>query len=168
MVGGPRYRPAHRGRAGVAAALAQDQGGSLAKYPFLSDEWVSAARQLRAEYADRASPVGLTVRMNQIVRNVPFGDGTINAHLDTSSGLLDIDLGHLDTPDVTITVDYDLARSLLVDHDPTSAMQAFMSGRIKVDGDIGKLLGTQGTGIFGTSGDPAAAEMAQRLLDITE
>jgi SCP-2 sterol transfer family len=140
----------------------------LAKYPFLSDEWVAAARQLRAEYADRASPVGVTVRMNQIVRNVPFGEGTIHAHLDTSSGLLDIDLGHLNVPDVTITVDYDVARSLLVDHDPAAAMQAFMSGRIKVDGDIAKLLGSQGGGVFGPAGDPVAAEMAQRLLDITE
>jgi SCP-2 sterol transfer family len=140
----------------------------LAKYPFLSTEWVDAARAVRAEFTDRAVPVSVSVRMNQIVRNVPFGEGTINAHLDTSSGLLEIDLGHLESPDVTITVDWDVARSLLVERDPAAAMQAFMSGRIRVDGDIGKLLGMQGGGAFGAAGDPVAAEVAQRLLDITE
>ncbi|MBO0748446.1 MAG: hypothetical protein J2O47_08840, partial [Acidimicrobiaceae bacterium] len=79
----------------------------MAKYAFLSDEWVAAARALRAEYAQRPHSLPVSVRMNQIVRNVPFGEGAINAHLDTSSGLLDIDLGHLDDPDVTITLDYD-------------------------------------------------------------
>jgi putative sterol carrier protein len=140
----------------------------LAKYAFLSDEWMAAARAMRAEYAERAKPLPVSIRMNQIVRNVPFGEGTINAHLDTSSGLLDIDLGHLDTADVTITVDYDVARALLVDRDPAAAMQAFMSGRIKVDGDIAKLIALQAPGSFNPAADPAGAEMAQRLLDMTE
>lgn len=140
----------------------------MAKYPFLSDDWVAAARRIRAEYEDRAGTVGVAVRMNQVVRDVPFGEGTINAHVDTSSGLIDIDLGHLEAPDVTVTMDYALARSLLVDHDPAAAMQAFMSGRIRIDGDISKLLGSQGAGFFGAGADQVAGEMAQRLLDITE
>jgi SCP-2 sterol transfer family len=140
----------------------------LAKYPFLSPEWVAAARAVRAEFADQAAPVAMSVRMNQIVRNVPFGEGTIDAHLDTSSGLIEIDLGHLESPDVTITVDWDVARALLVERDAAAAMQAFMSGRIKVDGDIGKLLGIQGGGALGMAGNPVAGEVAQRLLDITE
>ena len=140
----------------------------MAKYPFLSDEWVAAARDLRAEYAGQAHSLPVSVRMNQIIRNVPFGEGTINAHLDTSSGLLEIDLGHLESPDVTITVDYDVARSLIIEKDPAAAMQAFMSGRIKVDGDIAKLLGGLATSTLGPVNDPEAAEMAERLLDMTE
>ncbi len=144
----------------------------MAKYPFLSTEWVAAARAVHAEFADQAVPLTVAVRMNQIVRNVPFGEGTINAHVDTSSGLLEIDLGHLESPDVTITVDWDVARSLLVERDAAAAMQAFMGGRIKVDGDIGKLLGLQGGGVFTTgdagAGGSAASEVARRLLDITE
>ncbi|MCL2394606.1 MAG: SCP2 sterol-binding domain-containing protein [Acidimicrobiaceae bacterium] len=144
----------------------------MAKYAFLSDEWVAAARALRAEYAERAHSLPVAVRVNQIVRNAPFGEGTINAHVDTTSGLLDIDLGHLEDPDVTITLDYDVARALLVERDPAAAMQAFMSGRIKVDGDIAKLLALQAPGALGPVSDPAAAavaaEMGQRLLDMTE
>lgn len=167
MVGGPRYRPDHHSP-WPSHRQVWERDDLLAKHAFLSAEWVAAARAMRAEYSDRATPVATAVRMNQIVRNVPFGDGTINAHVDTSSGLLDIDLGHLENPDVTITVDYDVARALLVERDPAAAMQAFMSGRIKVDGDIAKLLGLQSPGAFGPSPDPAAAEMAQRLQDLTE
>lgn len=167
MLGGPRYGPVgHLPSCGPLEVGEREP--LLAKYAFLSDEWVAAARALRAEYAEAAQPLPLSVRMNQIVRNVPFGEGTINAHLDTSAGLLDIDLGHLDAPDVTITVDYDVARALLVERDPAAAMQAFMSGRIKVDGDITKLMSLQAPGAVAPVSDPAAAEMAQRLLDLTE
>lgn len=140
----------------------------MTKYAFLSDEWVAEARAIRAEYADRTPPVPVSVRMNQIIRNVPFGPGTIEAHLDTSSGQLDLEVGHLESPDVTITVDYATAKALLVDGDASAAMQAFMSGRIKVDGDIGKLLAMQGSGVMGQGLDPVAGEVAQRLHDITE
>jgi hypothetical protein len=140
----------------------------LTKYAFLSDEWVAEARAIRAEYADRTPAVPVSVRMNQIIRNVPFGPGTIEAHLDTSSGQVDLEVGHLESPDVTITVDYDTAKALLVDGDASAAMQAFMSGRIKVDGDIGKLLAMQGAGVMGQGTDAVAGEVAQRLHDITE
>ena len=42
--------------------------------------------------------------------------------------------------DLTITTDYDTARQLFVEQDPTASMQAFMQGRIKVEGDITRLM----------------------------
>jgi hypothetical protein len=41
-----------------------------------------------------------------------------------------------------------------------------MSGRIKVDGDITKMLALQTAGMAGNT-DPAALELAKRLQDIT-
>jgi putative sterol carrier protein len=41
-------------------------------------------------------------------------------------------------------------------------MQAFMSGKIKVDGDIAKLLALQSI-----TPDPTAAEIASRILAMT-
>ena len=55
-------------------------------YPFLSDEWMSAAKDIRAKYADQASKVTTVIRMNQVITDVPFGDGTVKSYLDTSSG----------------------------------------------------------------------------------
>ena len=101
--------------------------------------------------------------MNQIVTDVPFGEGTINAHMDTSGGDIDFDLGHLDTPDLTVTLDYDTAKAILVDGNPQAGMQAFMAGKIKVQGDMTKLMAMQS----GTP-DPTAQEVAERIKAITE
>ena len=65
-------------------------------YKFLTPEWIDAVKALRDESGGGGS-VPHTVRMNQIVTDVPFGDGTVEAHMDTSSGQLEMDLGHLDS-----------------------------------------------------------------------
>lgn len=141
----------------------------MAKYAFLSDEWLAAARALHAEYEDKVEPLPSSVRLNMTVRSAPYGtDGTIEAHLDTTSGLVAVDLEHLDNPNVTVTIDYDVARTLIVDRDPAAVMGAFMGGRIKVDGDLTKLLSLALPGSAAAVTNPASMEMAQRLLDMTE
>ena len=131
-------------------------------YPFLSDEWIDEARKIREEYRGRLQPLPAKVRMNQVITEVPFGDGSVDASLDTTSGELELELGHLDKPDVTITVDYPTARAIFVEQNPEAAMQAFMSGRIKVQGDITKLLAMQQV-----APDPLALEVAGRVKAIT-
>ena len=81
-------------------------------YPFLSDEWLAEARAIRAEY-DGSGNIDQSIRMNLVVIEVPFGDGTIDAHADTSSGELVLDEGHIDPVDLTVTVGYDIAREIL-------------------------------------------------------
>jgi putative sterol carrier protein len=61
-----------------------------------------------------------------------------------------------------VTVDYETAKAILVDGDTQAAMQAFLSGRIKVDGDIAQLLSLQNTPV-----DPAHQELAMRIREIT-
>jgi hypothetical protein len=140
----------------------------VAKFPFLSDEWVTEARRLRAEYQGQVPAATVVVRMNHVITDVPFGGGRVLSHLDTSSGEPEIDLGHLDSPDLTVTTDYQTARAIFVDANPQAAMNAFMSGRIKVDGDITKLLMTvQSSGAMGVE-DPKAVELVRRLHDMTE
>ena len=138
----------------------------MKQYPFLSDEWVAEARRIRAEFKGKAPEIPVSVRMNQIIRDVPFGDGTIEAHVDTSSGELEMETGHLESPDLTITIGYDTAKAILIDGNAQAAMQAFLGGKIKVDGDITKLLALQSAGLSGNT-DPAAIEMAKRLQAMT-
>jgi hypothetical protein len=131
------------------------------QFPFLSDEWLEAAKSIREGQSGGAAPAH-SVRMNQIITDVPFGEGTINAHMDTSGGDMVMDVGHLDTPDLTVTLDYGTAKAILVDGNPQAGMQAFMAGKIKVQGDMTKLMAmTQGTP------DPAAAEIAAKIKEIT-
>lgn len=138
----------------------------MAQYPFLSDEWIAQTRRIREEHKDQAPPVPIAVRMNQVINEVPFGDGVIHAYVDTSSGVLDIEFGSLERPDLTVTMSYDTAKAILVDGDAAKAMNAFMSGRIKVDGDITKLLALQSAGAGSTSSD-AAAEVVRKIQAIT-
>ena len=138
----------------------------MQQYPFLSDEWLAEARKVRAEFRGRTPDVPVRVRMNQIIEDVPFGGGTIRAHLDTSGGELEIDTGHLESPDLTITIGYGTAKALFVDGDTQGAMQAFLGGRIKVDGDITKLIALQTAGASAAA-DSVGREMAKRLQAMT-
>src|SRR5687768_12410646 len=100
--------------------------------------------------------------MNQVITDVPFGSGSIDAHMDTSGGDVQMDIGHLENPDLTVTLDYATAKAILVDGNPQAGMQAFMAGKIKVQGDMTKLMAMQ----QGTP-DPAAAEIAAKIKAIT-
>jgi putative sterol carrier protein len=135
----------------------------VAKYPFLSDEWMDAAKAIREEYRGKGAPLGHVVKMNQIITDVPFGDGTIEAHMDTSSGEMEMDTGHIEGADVTVTLDYGTAKAIFVDGNPQAGMQAFMSGKIKVAGDMTKLMAMQSG-----AADPVAEELAKKIADITE
>jgi putative sterol carrier protein len=132
------------------------------KFPFLSDEWTSEVKRLHDKVVTEPAGATGSVRMNLILTESPFDKGTIDAHLDTSSGDIVIDTGHLDSADLTVTVDYDTAKAILVDGDAQAAMQAFMSGRIKIDGDVGQLLALQSAPV-----DPVHQELARQIREIT-
>ncbi|MGA0786070.1 MAG: SCP2 sterol-binding domain-containing protein [Ilumatobacteraceae bacterium] len=117
--------------------------GSIVPYPFLSTEWMEAARAIREKYRDQAPKVSVVVRFNQVVTDVPFGDGVVHSHMDTSSGEVVMDLGHLNDVDATLTTDYDTARTIFVEQDPQRAMEAFFTGKVKVEGDMLKLMAMQ-------------------------
>ena len=138
----------------------------MSQYQFLSDEWLEHTRKLREEYRDQVPEVPVSVRMNQVINGVPFGEGVICAHVDTSSGRLEMDTGHLDSPDLTVTLNYDTAKAILVDGDAQAAMNAFLSGRIKVDGDITKMIALQTAGT-GAAINPAAVELVKRIQQMT-
>lgn len=139
----------------------------MARYPFLSDRWIAEARKIREELAANA-PSAPPLLMNLIVTDVPFGEATMHAHIDSTSGKLDLDEGHLDNPEVTVSADYGTVRALLVDQDPAAAMSAFMNGKIRVQGDLGKLLALQAQVGAPDPGDLAAAEaVAGRIKAIT-
>jgi putative sterol carrier protein len=130
-------------------------------YDFLSEEWLSEARKIRAEYKSLAAPTADPVRINLVVTEVP-DSGSIDAHLDTSGGELDIERGHLDGVDLTVTLDYGTAKALFVEGNSQAAMSGFMAGKIRVDGDMSKLLAMQGAVTFGET-----EELAERIRSIT-
>jgi len=133
-------------------------------YKFLTPEWVEAAKKVREEYAGKTPKPTHAVRMNQVITEVPseVADKDIEAHMDTSGDEVELDLGHLENPDLTVTVDYATAKAIFVDGNPQAGMQAFMAGKIKVQGDMTKLMAMQSAPV-----DPVALEIAGKIKEIT-
>jgi hypothetical protein len=129
---------------------------------FLSDEWIAAAKEIHARYAGKTPPAP-KVKMNQIITEVPFGDSVMHTFIDSTSGDLVIDQGSLDDAEVTITIDYATARTMFVDQDATALMQAFMAGKIRIQGDMTKLLALQTQQV-----DQVAKQVAAEVKAITD
>ncbi len=139
-------------------------------YPFLSDEWIAEARKIRAEFAadpDHQAPAApASVRMNQVITDVPFGGGRLDAHLDTSSGTLEMETGHIEEPDVTVTLDYPTAKAIFVNGTLEAGMKAFMDGKLRVQGDMAKLISALQQ--LAPPEPGAVDEVQARIRDITE
>jgi putative sterol carrier protein len=132
------------------------------KYEFLTPEWIEAAKKVRDESGAPSNAPAHQIRMNQIITDAPFTDDEIRVHMDTTEGEIKLDEGHIDNPDLTVTVDWETAKAIFVDQNPQAGMQAFMAGKIKVVGDMTKLMAMQQQ-----APDPAAQEIATKIKDIT-
>ena len=136
----------------------------MAKFQFLTEEWLDAAKQIREELDDGSATPAHSIKMNLNITEVPFGDGEVQAHMDTSDGEMKMDLGHIEDPELTVALDYATAKAILVEQNPQAGMQAFMAGKIKVQGDMTKLMALQQGG--GDAG--LQAEVSARIQEITE
>ena len=103
-------------------------------HAFLSNDWLAAVQALDAPEPPPAMQ-GLIV--NVLVTGAPDGDAQV--HLDSGR----FQTGHVEGAPTSVTVPYDVAKQMFVDNNPQAAMQAFMSGQIKVSGDITKLMALQ-------------------------
>jgi hypothetical protein len=121
------------------------------------------AKKIREEYRGKGGAAAPAIKMNQVITDVPFGEGTIEAHMDSSSGEMEMDLGHIADAEVKITVPYSVAKAIFVENNPQAGMQAFMAGQIKVEGDMTKLMSMQGG-----APDATATEIAGKIAEITE
>jgi putative sterol carrier protein len=74
-----------------------------------------------------------------------------------------MELGALENPDATVTTDYETARKIFVEQDQAASMQAFMSGKIKVEGDMMKIMAMQTS----LPQDDTALKIAAEVKDIT-
>ncbi len=131
------------------------------RYPFLSEEWFAQVRRLHEAYDD-AVPPAAAIRMNLMIQETPFG-GDLPMHMIAEEGQADWGEGHLDDADVTLILGYETARDIFVGGNPQAAIDAFMTGKIIMQGDISKLMEMQ----LAPPG-PRAPELARAMQEITE
>jgi len=125
--------------------------------PFLSDAWLDELQKLAADAGGGMMPGN--VKLNLVVSGTPEGDKELHVADGTfAKGLAD------DSP-TKLTVPYDIAKSMFIKGDQQAAMQAFMNGQIKVEGDMSQLMAMQGQA--GGAPDDAAREMQAKIREMT-
>jgi len=133
----------------------------VAKYPFLSDEWFEVVEKLVEEHGADA-PAHQNVLVNLTITGTPFGEER-HMHMGARDGRGHWGIGHKDDADVTLTTDYETAKEVFVSGNPQAGMQAFMAGKVKVQGDMTKLMMAQQGG-----GPGGNAALQQAIQGITE
>ena len=107
---------------------------------FLSEEWVSSVKQAINSHEGFKSAAGSQNATIQQVVNAP--DGEKKYWFKLQGGQADMGLGDVEAPDATITQDYDTAVAL--SKSELTGTAAYMSGKLKVSGDLMKLMALQG------------------------
>ena len=108
---------------------------------FLSEEWATAvmdAANADDEFTKAAGAA--SARIQQIITK----DGSEPAHYWTvvDGGKIQLGVGDTENPDATITQSYDTAVALA--RREANPVTSFMMGKIKVDGNMGMLMGLAG------------------------
>jgi putative sterol carrier protein len=104
----------------------------MAKY--LTQEWLDIGRDLAQEFPERP---GATARMQYVTTGAPDGDVAYYQVLDNGK-ILESTLGEDPSADFTITSTYE--DSVKIQKGELDANAAFMQGRMKVTGNMGKLM----------------------------
>lgn len=102
---------------------------------------------LRAELAPTAPDPAETARVNLVVTDTPFGDGDFRACIDTEAGGPLPLPGELDNPDATVILDYPAALAAFVTDEPDIVAHGFLTGALRVDGDLALVLLLFGEGM---------------------
>ncbi|MGH9025263.1 MAG: SCP2 sterol-binding domain-containing protein [Acidimicrobiia bacterium] len=101
---------------------------------YLSQEWLDEGRKLAQDQPERP---GASTRMQYVVTGGPEGDVKYYWVLENGK-LIESQLGELPDAEITMTLTYD--DSVQVAKGELDANAAFMQGRMKVTGNMAKLM----------------------------
>ena len=101
---------------------------------FLSQEWMERAKELAADFPETP---GATVRLQQVVTGAPEGDVKYYRVIDNGK-TLEQTLGEDPEAEVTLTNSYEDAVKVMKGE--LDANAAFMQGRVKVTGNMAKIM----------------------------
>lgn len=134
----------------------------MAKHPFLSDEWFAIVEKLIEDHGASA-PGAQDITVNVTVTDTPFG-AERHMHMGSQGGKGHWGIGLVDNADIGLTTDYETAREVFISGEPQAGMQAFMTGKVRIQGDMAKLMASQAAG----GGPGANTPLAEAIQGITE
>ena len=124
---------------------------------YLTQEWLDVQQELAQEFPERP---GATARMQYNVTGGPDGDVKYYWVLEDGK-LLDSQLGEIEDGDFTLTMTYDDAKKVQQGElDPNAA---FMQGRMKVTGNMAKLMS-----LLPLTNSPEYRALQEQIREITE
>ena len=104
---------------------------------FLTDDWFATVENLTAQAGDLNLPPALA----NLAINLVVTDAAGNTELSLDGGK--IQKGLADNAKTTLNMDAETLRKVFLEFDMAAAMQAFMTGQIKVQGDMSQLMALQ-------------------------
>lgn len=108
---------------------------------FLSEEWASAMTEaLNSSEEFKSAASGQQAKLQQVVTDAP--DGEVKYYFTLEGGAAAVSLGEIEGADATVTQNYETAAAL--SKQELNGQQAFMQGKIKVSGNMMKLMQLQG------------------------
>lgn len=105
---------------------------------FLSDAWFAQVAELTAAAGDLNLPPALaSIVLNMVVT------GTENGNVEMAINGGKLEKGLNPSASTKLTLNSDVLKKVFLEFDMSAAMQAFMSGQIKAEGDMTKLMALQ-------------------------
>ena len=124
---------------------------------FLSDEWLAGTRELAGGQPERP---GASARIQYVVTGAPGGEVRYGWVLEDGR-LADAAPGELADPDVTFTETY--ADAVLIQRGELDPGAAFMQGRVKVSGNMAKVMS-----LLPITGSAEYRDLMARIDGVTE
>lgn len=104
---------------------------------FLSDAWMAEVGAIKARHENSAiDTAGFVV--NATITGAPFGDATVELHSEHGP-VIGWTAGHSGDAVLSFSLDYSLARELVLDPTLDTLEQAIHSGQLRIDGDQAQL-----------------------------
>jgi putative sterol carrier protein len=104
---------------------------------FLSEEWAQAVtRALNSHEGFKSAITGVDLAIQFNVTDAPAGD--VPYYFKAAGGSVAIALGETESPDITVTNDYETA--VAISKGELNTQAAFMSGKLKAAGNLAKLM----------------------------
>ncbi|MFO7590579.1 MAG: SCP2 sterol-binding domain-containing protein [Acidimicrobiia bacterium] len=127
----------------------------MAKY--LTQEWLDEGRELAKDQPERP---GASAKMQYALSGGP--DGELKYYWVLEDGrLLESQLGEIAEPDFTMSMSYD--DSVLIQKGELDVNAAFMQGRVKVAGNMGKLMQ-----LMPLTNSPEYRALQDKVKEVTE
>ncbi len=124
---------------------------------FLSEGWFSEVDRIQNEVNPPVPAAIKDLKINMQVTGAPSGE--IAFRMDGGK----LCKGHAADAPTKLVIPFATAKAMLIDQNQQAVMQAFMSGQIRVEGDMAKLMQMQMAG----PPSPEAQKVSQLIKEMT-